>query len=257
MLTHVELFSVVITIRGRQAIRRRNSTLKALIAILTVVGGFGLYVAREVDRGNWVSLVTPKFGSIAYAQTVEPTQRGNECVFSGTGNKTTKAFEITSNEWHIRWEYPNVEQGAQLSLTVAVLNERDERIESRPESPESTVPGKPAARSSGTYVVRNTPGVFYLEISPTRGSENREWVVTVDNCKVGAGAGQTQPETREQTQQPKSQERPQAQERPRQQIQDSRSLMNAGGPTSGPVPLMPDGSCPEEFPVKRGRACHQ
>ena len=29
------------------------------------------------------------------------------------------------------------------------------------------------------------------------------------------------------------------------------------GPTSGPLPLMPDRSCPKEFPVKRGGACYE
>lgn len=33
-------------------------------------------------------------------------------------------------------------------------------------------------------------------------------------------------------------------------------LLEAGGPTSGPVPLMPDGGCPREFPVMRNGACH-
>jgi hypothetical protein len=34
------------------------------------------------------------------------------------------------------------------------------------------------------------------------------------------------------------------------------SLLEAGGPTSGPVPLMPDGGCPREFPTMRGGACY-
>lgn len=32
-------------------------------------------------------------------------------------------------------------------------------------------------------------------------------------------------------------------------------LFNSGGPKKGPVPLMPNGSCPKEFPKKRGDAC--
>ena len=31
---------------------------------------------------------------------------------------------------------------------------------------------------------------------------------------------------------------------------------NAGGPKAGPVPLMPDGSCPKEYPDQRGNACY-
>jgi hypothetical protein len=35
------------------------------------------------------------------------------------------------------------------------------------------------------------------------------------------------------------------------------SLLEAGGPTSGPLPLMPDGGCPREFPSKRGNLCYR
>ena len=34
------------------------------------------------------------------------------------------------------------------------------------------------------------------------------------------------------------------------------ALMDAGGPADGPVPLMPGGSCPSEFPVERSGACY-
>jgi cytoskeletal protein RodZ len=34
------------------------------------------------------------------------------------------------------------------------------------------------------------------------------------------------------------------------------NLFKAGGPRSGPVPLMPDGGCPFEYPVKRDGACY-
>jgi hypothetical protein len=35
-----------------------------------------------------------------------------------------------------------------------------------------------------------------------------------------------------------------------------RNLLNAGGPTNGPAPLMPDGSCPPEFPTKHKNLCY-
>jgi hypothetical protein len=34
------------------------------------------------------------------------------------------------------------------------------------------------------------------------------------------------------------------------------NLLEAGGPSSGPVPLMPEGGCPREFPIKRDGACY-
>jgi hypothetical protein len=35
------------------------------------------------------------------------------------------------------------------------------------------------------------------------------------------------------------------------------TTMEAGGPERGPVPLMPGGGCPEEYPVERGSACYR
>jgi hypothetical protein len=34
-------------------------------------------------------------------------------------------------------------------------------------------------------------------------------------------------------------------------------LLNFGGPENGPVPLMPDGECPVEYPVQRGEVCYR
>jgi len=35
------------------------------------------------------------------------------------------------------------------------------------------------------------------------------------------------------------------------------NLFDAGVPESGPLPLMPGGGCPKEFPVKRNGACYE
>ena len=34
------------------------------------------------------------------------------------------------------------------------------------------------------------------------------------------------------------------------------NLLEAGGPSSGPLPLMPDGGCPREFPTMRDGLCY-
>lgn len=40
-------------------------------------------------------------------------------------------------------------------------------------------------------------------------------------------------------------------------VRSSKStLLKAGGPEAGPVPLMPAGGCPEEFPAERDGACY-
>lgn len=42
-----------------------------------------------------------------------------------------------------------------------------------------------------------------------------------------------------------------------QSAQGDGALLQAGGPESGPVPRMPDGGCPGEYPVKEGGACYR
>ncbi len=36
----------------------------------------------------------------------------------------------------------------------------------------------------------------------------------------------------------------------------AEELLEAGGPASGPVPRMPGGGCPKEYPVEQGGSCH-
>jgi hypothetical protein len=40
------------------------------------------------------------------------------------------------------------------------------------------------------------------------------------------------------------------------QNDSSQRLLEAGGPEDAPVPLMPSGACPKEFPVQKGETCH-
>jgi hypothetical protein len=37
---------------------------------------------------------------------------------------------------------------------------------------------------------------------------------------------------------------------------ENDNLFNSGGPTNGPVPLMPDGGCPVEYPVQHDGLCY-
>jgi hypothetical protein len=43
---------------------------------------------------------------------------------------------------------------------------------------------------------------------------------------------------------------------PSPKSQGDKNLFNSGGPTSGPVPLMPNGACPPAFPVKHNGLCY-
>ncbi len=237
---------------------RKLGALALLIAVL-----FALRTAWE-----FFDLSFPGYGSTAYAQNnsaEEPparlTQQDGRCVFTGTGDKGTEPFEITSGNWRVSYEYPNVGQGTQLSLTVAVFDENDERIRADREPSGSGKTGEDAS-TSGTFVVNSTPGVYYLEVVPE--NDQREWRVSVDPCAGSAsGSGGTTtprpaPEPTQKASEPPPERTLEAPKttQSQQSNQQPGSLMKAGGPAVGPFPLMPDGSCPKEYPVKRNGACY-
>ena len=64
------------------------------------------------------------------------------------------------------------------------------------------------------------------------------------------------PESQAQEPQPKDQPPQPSQPQPPQPQPDSGTLFEAGGATSGPAPLMPNGSCPTEFPNMHDGACY-
>src|SRR5215216_4847086 len=55
---------------------------------------------------------------------------------------------------------------------------------------------------------------------------------------------------------PSSQSSSDASASPKPSPPQNDNLFDSGGPTNGPVPLMPDGGCPVEFPVKHNGLCY-
>jgi hypothetical protein len=161
-----------------------------------------------------------------------------------------------------------------LNLFVSVYNQRDETIDTTIELPDFPEPGQTVedTSTSGAYTVESTPGTFYLRLMPS--SDDREYEVTVDHCagpatsedqgaeeRTNQGAQQktdqgAQQKTNQGAQQKTSQGAQQKTEQGQQPGQQRGTLLQAGGSAVGPLPLMPNGDCPTEWPVKRDGACY-
>jgi hypothetical protein len=115
--------------------------------------------------------------------------------------------------------------------------------------------------NQGQTKVEDIPGRYRLEL--VLSDPNQEFVVAIYECDP-SGVESTIPSPSPNPSPPLSpppspSPAPTPQPTPPPQPApppDSGTLFKAGGPTTGPIPVMPSGKCPREFPDKRGGACY-
>ena len=192
----------------------------------------------------------------AGAQTDEGDEE--ECAvvetFTGTGQQRTDLFDIGTSSWAVFYEFVDAEQGPELSLDVTVYDERGGTV------PADLEPPDPADEpNTGTFDLQSAPGRYSLDIRPS--NPDMEYIVEAAECEGDspAGGGETtgpapppsppQPFPRPSPPPPRPQPSPPP--------PPPAPPFKAGGPQDGPVPAMPNGGCPKEFPAKRGEACYR
>jgi hypothetical protein len=163
-------------------------------------------------------------------------------TFTGNGIKDTQPFTVTSDTWRLRYNFESTTGNQQSGSFEMTVYRRGNTI------PESIItlerPG------SDTSYVNAGAGTYYLSI----GSANATWTVTVEECDASAPPGTPNPGSASASATKPAPTPPSGSPSPKSK--PDRNLFESGGPTSGPLPLMPNGGCPREFPVQRGHACY-
>lgn len=157
-------------------------------------------------------------------------------TFQGQGDLQTPPFEITGDTWQITYELSNLEEDVEGGLFVDVYTSDGEFVTSASQDVAGT----------NTTTVNAGAGSYYLDISSLFG----DWTVTVEDCGTQDG-GVPEPTTPEPTT-----PAPAPTPNPTPRDPGTDPLLDAGGSSGGPLPPMPDGTCPAEYPAMRAGACY-
>ena len=201
----------------------------AFLSVILLLVGLGFDLCLLV-RVSWDDIRK------AYAQqNCEAVQ-----TFSGEGTKDTQPFKVTGDTWRLRYDFQSTAPDQQSSTFDMSVYKTGNTI------PESVITSDNPG--SDTSYVDAGAGTYYLSIE----SANATWTVTVEECSASAQTGSPTP--------PGSASAPASTPAPDppspKPKKPKRDLFDSGGPTSGPLPLMPNGGCPRVFPVQRGKACY-
>lgn len=211
----------------------------AVLAILVMLSLFyGLVGAQEVP--------TPGEEDCPAARQIEE--------FTETGEFTTDFIDTPTGQFYIFYEFPDAPTGDAQPLSVEFERESGgaNAIADPSDNPD-------LEENQGQAKIEDVPGRYRFTFSPT--DPDQEYVVTVFECGDPSGGESNNPKTTSQDKAkgqpapppPKATPPPAPKTEPKSQPKGPE--LKSGGSSGGPVPRMPNGGCPREYPVERGEGC--
>jgi hypothetical protein len=169
--------------------------------------------------------------ALAFAQ-----QQGGGCTtltgIEVCGDQQSNPERLAGQSFEIAFEADNPGETDGYAF-FNVIDENDGIVQPASQDLSSDSP----TRVEGEVTFSSDPGEYVNGVA----TEEASYGLTVENCD-GLSAVQT------------ASQRPVA--LPRTGQAETRRLLEAGGPTDGPVPTMPDGGWPKEYPFGRSCGCH-
>jgi hypothetical protein len=151
---------------------------------------------------------------------------------TGRGNQESDPFEIKGQSFRVVFEADNPGQ----TEGYAFFNVIDENGGVVPPDSQNLSSDDPT-HVAGDATFSGDPGSYSIEIA----SQEADYTINVEDCGGGGPAQGASQQTR----------------LPQTGQSNKSRLLEAGGPTGGPVPVMPGGGCPQEYPVEKSGACHR
>jgi hypothetical protein len=199
---------------------------RIVVAIVAVLTGFVVLAIWGIHEPE-----------VAIAQQTDCTLVD---TFAGEGFRETRPFTITSDRWQLTYEVSGLQPGQEAGLFITVYSSANDQFVTSTSQEREGI---------NIFAVNAGPGTYYLDIVSVFGS----WRVNVEECGGGGSpiaAAVTTPNLSATTL-PTATPGPTSTANP-----TPNPLLGAGGPRYGPVPFLPGGGCPFEYPVKRDGGCY-
>ena len=192
-------------------------------------------------------------GTTAFAQ-----QDGCKVVTDivGRGDQESEPFEIDGQTFRVNFEADNPGETPGFAF-FNVIDENGGVVQ--PESQDLSEDDPDRIEGSATF--DSGPGSYFLEIV----SESADYAIDVEDCgdsAVRRASLQPGPSQNERGNENRGLLKTGGQGNNKRDLlktggqgSENRDLLKAGGPDEGPVPVMPDGSCPAEYPIEENGAC--
>ncbi len=174
----------------------------------------------------------------------------------GTGSQQSPPFETSTDSFRISYNVQADIPDAPFFLSAERAGEADGQP---PVADIST-----QAPNSGETFANAPPGRYFLNINTTTGAR---YTIRVEECGEGGAASPGEGAKGAPKEQPKTSPPPPPRPTPPPPPRPTppppprpappAPQFKAGGAEAGPVPLMPNGNCPKQFPIKQGKACHR
>lgn len=184
------------------------------------------------------------------AQTINTT--------TGSEDKQSQTFQTTGDSFRVTTRITPTSQDPNAGADADVMSQDGQVIDTVGHDGEG----------SESSIVNAPPGRYLLDI----GVDSADYTFTVEDCTGDGAGGSTTTSAGETTTgggttapspspspPPPSPPPPSPNPAPPPSSQPNPSpgtLFKAGGPSEGPVPVMPSGDCPREYPQQRGNACY-
>ena len=166
-------------------------------------------------------------------------------TINGRGNQQSESFEITEQTFRIAYQADSPGETPGYAF-FNVVDENGGIVQPSSQDLSRDDPN----RIEGNATFSSGPGTYGIVIA----SQSADYTIEVEECDVSADRSGSNSQNVKQNVAPRSTDRNSASRDERSN--NNRSLPEAGGPSDGPLPIMPGGGCPVEYPVEKNGACY-